>query len=365
MILRELRARGWRNLASVSLQPGLGTTVLFGQNGQGKTNILEAAYAVLCFRSFRTNSLSELVTWGGPGATVEAEVTARGIERVLKLQIVQGRKTTLLDGRAVRRDSTALLGVGAVLFGPDDLRLPKAAAAERRRFLDRAVFAAHRSYFREVLTFERTLKSRNVLLRDGVRDATLLASYDERLAEAGARIVSRRRAMVASLAPRLLATFRQIHGEVPVGMRYRSDARVEAAGSEEEIAWALREGLLAHRAADERRGFTGFGPQTDDLELEMAGHLAREHASQGQLRSLVLALKVAEVEQLCDELQEPPLLLLDDVASELDEERRRRLFDVMAALSCQSLVTVTEREHLPPLAGCVDYEVRQGSLRRL
>jgi len=93
--------------------------------------------------------------------------------------------------------------------------------------------------------------------------------------------------------------------------------------------------------------------------------LAREHASQGQVRSLVLALKIAELEHLREVLGEAPLLLLDDVASELDEERRRRMFEAMAALSCQSLITVTEREHLPPLAGCVDYEVNGGTVRRL
>jgi DNA replication and repair protein RecF len=365
VILRELRAHSWRNLSAVTLQPGLGTTVFFGQNGQGKTNILEATYAALCFRSFRTSSLADLIGWGEDGATVEADITVREVERTLKLQIVQGRKATLLDGKTVRRDSAALVGVGAVLFGPEDLRLPKAAAAERRRFLDRAVFSAYRPYFREVMAFERILKSRNVLLRRGPVETTLLASYDESLAEAGARIVMRRRGMVDSLRPRLTGTFRQIHSEMPVSMHYRSDPRVEAAAGESEVACALREGLFTQREVDERRGFTGFGPQTDDLELELAGHGARDHASQGQLRSLVLALKIAELEHLREELGEPPLLLLDDVASELDEERRNRLFEVMAALSCQSLVTVTERSHLPPMTDCVDYEVTKGTVRRL
>jgi DNA replication and repair protein RecF len=361
--LRELRVRGWRNLASAVLRPGDAATVLFGQNGQGKTNVLEAAYTALCFRSFRTNSLSELIAWNGSGATVEAEITVRGIDRTMKLQVAEGRKQTQLDGKSVRRDSEGLVGVGAVFFGPEDLRLPKAAAAERRRFLDRAVFGAFRPYFREAQSFEKILKSRNVLLRNGATDVALLASYDERLAEAGARIVLRRRSLVTALHPIFLRTFQQIHGDLSVDMRYRSDPIVERAEREEEIVLAIREGIEAQRRTDERRGFTGFGPHTDDLELRMDGHLAREHASQGQLRSLVLALKVAELEHLQKELQESPLLLLDDVASELDEERRRKLFEVMASLDCQSLVTVTEREHLPPLGGCVDYEVRQGSLR--
>jgi len=193
MILRELRARGWRNLASVVLQPGPGAHGSLRPEWARKDEYPGSGLHALCFRSFRTSSLSDLVAWGSQGATVEAEITVRAIDRGLKIQISQGHKVTLLDGKAVRRDSSALLGIGAVLFGPEDLRLPRAAAAERRRFLDRAVFGGYRPYFREVLTFERVLKSRNALLRRGPVDATLLASYDEKLAEAGARIVIRRR----------------------------------------------------------------------------------------------------------------------------------------------------------------------------
>jgi DNA replication and repair protein RecF len=361
--LRELRVHGWRNLESVTLRPGDRATVLFGQNGQGKTNLLEAAYTALCFRSFRTSSLSEAIAWDGPGSTVEVDLSVRGIERTLRLEVGQGRKQTQIDGKSVRRDSSLIEGIGAVFFGPEDLWLPRAAASERRRFLDRAVFGAYRPYFREAQAFEKLLKSRNLLLRRGSCDSTLLASYDERLAQAGARIVVRRRSLVSALRPIVLRTFEHMHSGVAVDIQYRSDPRLEAEEEESRIELAMREGLMAHRASDLKQGFTGFGPHRDDLELQMAGHLAREHASQGQLRSLVLALKVAELENLQHELNEQPLLLLDDVASELDEERRGKLFEVMATLDCQTMMTVTEREHLPPLEGCIDCEVSNGRLR--
>ena len=315
------------------------------------------------FSAFRTNSLSDVVAWGSQGATVEAEISVRTLDRTLKVQISEGHKTALLDGKAVRRDASALSGVGAVLFGPDDLRLPKAAAAERRRFLDRAVFGAYRSYFREVLTFERVLKSRNAL--------PVVVPCRQRCSPATTRNSPRRerasRCAGAKPCARSCHAWKRrfaIHSEAAVGMRYASEEPVQGADSEGEVVSALREGLLAHRETDQRRGFTGFGPQTDDLELELAGHSAREHASQGQLRSLVLALKLAEMEHLREVLGEAPLLLLDDVASELDEERRRSLFEAVAALSCQSLITVTERDHLPPLPGCVDYMVSGGELQR-
>ena len=134
--------------------------------------------------------------------------------------------------------------------------------------------------------------------------------------------------------PRL---FKALHGDLPVELRYESDAQVAAAGDEAEVREALLQGLVRHRAVDERRRFTGFGPHTDDLAIRLSGRLAREHASQGQLRSLVLALKLAELANVEQRRGDAPVLLLDDVPSELDPERRRFLFEMIASLSCQTL----------------------------
>jgi DNA replication and repair protein RecF len=362
VILRALRVRGWRNLGAITLHPGARATVLHGQNGQGKTNLLEAAYYAVTFRSFRTHAQGDLICWGCPAAAIEAEIVTRGVQRLLRIQLGQGKKTTLLDGKAVRRDSSALEGAAVVLFGPDELRLPKAPAAERRRFLDRAVFASFRPYFREALAFEKALRGRNALLRSGPPSPVLLDSHDEQLAARGARIVLRRRALVEKLAGRFAEAFSRIHGGLHVGAQYRSTASVASAVTEEEVTAALLEELRRERAADLRRGFTGSGPQTDDLELQLAGHPARQHGSQGQLRALVLALKIAELEHLGETIGEPPLLLLDDVASELDLERRGKLFETIAALSCQTLITVTEPEHLPLLPERVDFEMVRGAM---
>ena len=362
MLLRDLRVRGWRNLAEERLSLGERVTVLFGRNGQGKSNLLEAAYYAITFRSFRTSSIGDLVGWGREQAEIEGRITLRGLERTLRVQVAVGKKRTTLDGKAVRRDSESLEGAGVVIFGPDDLRLPKAAAAERRRALDRAVFAVHRSYFREALDFDRALKARNGLLRRGEFSRELLESYDETLARTGARMVARRRELVESLAPIVASVFGEIHGDVPARIRYRSHGQVEAAGGESEIAEALRSGLEAERGNDERRGFTGFGPQTDDLEMLLGDRPAREHGSQGQIRSLVLAFKIAELRHAEARNRETPVLLLDDVASELDQERRTRLFETISAMACQTLITVTEREDLPDLPGRADWHVSGGHI---
>jgi DNA replication and repair protein RecF len=360
LLVRTLRVRGWRNLAEEALTLGERVTVLFGRNGQGKSNLVEAIYYGIAFRSFRTSSIADLVMWGRAEARLEVAITLRGLARELGVTVAVGRKRATLDGKAVRRDADALEGAAVVLFGPDDLRLLKAPAADRRRALDRVVFAVQRTYWREALAFERALKARNNLLRRGEFSPALLESYEETLAQTGARMVVRRRSLASGLAPRFAAAFAEIHGETTAGLRYRSADAVESAASEAEVVEAIRRGLGEGRPVDVRRGFTGFGPQTDDLEVTLGGRPAKEHGSQGQLRSLVLALKFAELRHVEQSNGETPVLLLDDVASELDELRRGRLFETISAMACQTVLTVTERALLPGLPGRVDFEVAKG-----
>lgn len=360
MLVNHLRVRNWRNLEDAKVELAGRVTALFGRNGHGKSNLLEAIHYAIAFRSFRTSSTAELVRWGCSQAEIEVQIQLGGLSRRLLVRVEAGKRNTTLDGKTVRRDADALGSAAAIMFGPEDLRLPKAPAAERRRALDRAIFAVQRSYLREAMAFERTLKTRNALLRRGQFSSDLLASYDETLAVTGARIVLGRREIVAALAPRFTQAFAEIHGGAVASLDYRSDARVAAADTEADIAQALRTGLAASRSLDERRGFTGFGPHTDDLAILLGERLAREHGSQGQMRALMLAFKFAELEHVEARNREPPLLLLDDVASELDEVRRERLFAMISGKTYQTVITVTERRLLPELPGRVDWHVREG-----
>jgi DNA replication and repair protein RecF len=365
LTLRELRVRGWRNIAAATLRPGPRASVLFGRNGQGKTNLVEAAHYLTTFRSFRTHHVDEAIPWGGERAQLQGDVAVGGLERKLEVTVGGGRKVALLDGKPVGRAASRLQGVAAVLFVPEDLLLPKASPGERRRFLDRAIFAADRTYSSEAVAFEKVLRSRNAVLREATPRPALLDTYDEELARTGARVVARRRALVLALAPRVTALFTAIHSDLGALIRYRGHASVEPAGTEAEVGVALLEGLRARRGLDLRRGFSGFGPHTDDLELTLAGHPAGDHGSQGQLRSLVLALKLAELAYLEERQGEAPLLLLDDVASELDEVRRGKLFETIAHLPGQTLITVTDRHLLPTLPERRDFEVSGGVVREV
>jgi DNA replication and repair protein RecF len=362
VIVRQLRAAGWRNLQPLALAPSPRVTVFFGQNGQGKTNLLEAAFYLSEFRSFRTKTAAELTQWGAPITRLAAEIETAGLQRRIDVELGPGRKLVRVDGKPIRRDSAALRGIGVVVFVPEDLLLPRAAPSARRSFLDRAAYNADRLFYGEAVAFQKVLKSRNALLRKGGARPALLETYDDELARTGARLVQRRRSLAAALAPRVRALFVALHAALDVTIAYRSDPAVESASGEAEVVQALRAGLGRTLAADLRRGFTGFGPHTDDLEINLDGRLVREHGSQGQVRSLVLALKLAELANLSDSLGEPPLLLLDDVASELDEVRRQRLFETIASTPGQTFISVTDRDLIPAIPGRVDFRVAAGEI---
>ncbi|MES1204307.1 MAG: DNA replication and repair protein RecF [Pseudomonadota bacterium] len=384
MRIRTLRAVGWRNLAplALDLHPGGGLTVLYGDNGQGKTNVVEAIHYLATFRSFRTTRAADLVQVGATDARVGIDVETKDLVRSVEVRLLLGEsrpdpgggaaaartatRTIRLDSKPVRGVAPAFGVVSVVLFVPEDLLLIRAAPAARRRFLDMAISGVEPAYFGEAAAFQRILRTRNAVLRahrPPGGSGVLLDTYDEQLAQAGARVVSRRRQLVTALLPDVERTFRALHADLPVALRYESDASVSGMVAEEDVQSALRAGLRRRRGVDERRGHTTFGPHTDDLEILLSGRPAREHASQGQMRSLVLAMKLAELAHVEERRGETPVLLLDDVPSELDPTRRRYLFETLGRLPCQTLVSVADPAVVPAVAGRVDFRVEAGHLK--
>jgi DNA replication and repair protein RecF len=373
--LRSLRTGGWRNLADgeVEFPEAARLNVMYGDNAQGKTNLLEAIYFLSAFRSFRTSQAGELITHGSPRATVSARFSTRELERTLAVQLTRSDSTTRttvvrtirVDGKPAERMAKAFGLLSTVLFVPEDLSLLRAAPSARRRFLDLAVSGVDRGYFAQASDFQRVLRHRNAYLRGRVSrgsSTTLLDTYDEQLARTGALVVERRRSVVRQLEPRVRRFFSALHADLEVGIAYRSDTAVNAATSLAQIVAALAQGLAARRASDLRRGHTTFGPQLDDFEVSLGGRPAREHASQGQLRSLVLALKLAELASVEALTSETPVLLLDDVPSELDPSRRRYLFETLESLDCQTFLTVADVAMVPATPRRADFRVRSGSV---
>lgn len=355
MLIRAITSEGFRNLGAISLVPNPRFNVLHGENGQGKTNLLEAIYVLATLRSFRTNRLEELVCFerasmANPGAQLRARVEHRQMDRQFGVEITLNppKKQALCDGKAART-SDYFGGFNVVLFAPEDLRLPKGPPAGRRRFLDRAIWNTFPAYLEEVRTYERVLRHRNAVLRKGESQEAeaLLAVYDERLALAAVPLLSRRRRYLDAVAPQVARAFAAISGDqLAVGLRYTPSPKTAISTADDALSGVISTQLGRDRRRDFARGFTHSGPHADDWVLELGGRAAELHASQGQTRALVLALKIAEIEHLCGLLGDAPVLLLDDVSSELDAPKNAALFTFLRSIKSQVFITTTSPSHI-------------------
>ena len=357
-----------RNLAPLALRPGPRFNVLAGDNGQGKTNVLEAIYAVCTLRSFRTRRLADLIAFGHQEARLAAEVDRGGSVRTYELAVRPAGRQARLDGKLVRPTSRYFGGFQVVLFAPEDLAVPRGSPADRRAFLDRAVFQRAPEYLGEAQSYDKVLKNRNALLKGlrerTTRDQTLLEVYDQQLAELGARRMVRRARLVSEIAPRFRRAFETIgRVDIPVDLAY-APSLAGPVGEERAVATALAEALAAGRARDIARAATSIGPHRDDLELSLGGQPAAAFASQGQLRAMVLAWKTAELDLLEEVHGEAPILLLDDVSSELDPRRNEYLFEFLRLKNSQCFVSTTHPRHVLASDERVDYDVRSGHVTR-
>jgi DNA replication and repair protein RecF len=365
LLLQRLQLQDFRNLARVELAPSPHATVLVGRNGQGKTNLLEAVYFLCTLKSLRAARLAELVRFEHAIARVTGHFALGGATREISVEVQAGLRQAAVDGKPTRSLEEYFGGVSVVAFTPDDLAVVKGAPEERRMLLDRAVFNRFPGFLRASRAYLRALRSRNRLLKDGAA-LDYLAAYDETLIEAGSQILLLRRHLLDELAPRAEATVASI--AKLSGARYAyTPAHLELDFAHAEapaLAEALRRALRARLARDQERGFTSVGPHADDLEIGLEGHPARAFASQGQARALVLGWKIAEIENLRASLGRFPLLLLDDVSSELDPERNAFLMGYLSGSGAQVLLTTTEPSLVRAAAGPDTrwLKVEQGSI---
>jgi len=354
--IRRLILKDFRNYAHLDLEPAGGLNLLAGANAQGKTNLLESILFLAVFRSPRAGREAELIRWGQEEAQAAA-VIGRG-ETTGRLEVRlrhDGPKAILWNGSA-HRPQEALGLLTAVSFFPDDLDLVKGAPAGRRRLLDVLLCQADGLYRRHLVRLQRVLKHRNVQLKglQGMpRAAALLEVWNEQLVAEAVPITVRRARAVRRLGEWAAA----IHGRITGGRErlelvYRPFFAGDSgpAQAEWEDPAAVRERFqeeLRRRQGEEMaRGVSLVGPQRDDVRFLIDGADARSFASQGQQRTAVLAVKLAELEFLREETAEYPVLLLDDVLSELDASRRAYLLEVVAD-TVQTFVTTAHLEPLP------------------
>ena len=346
MLVAALEARPLRSLARTRIELGPGIVSLVGPNGIGKTNLLEALYFALTGRSFRTADRRDLIPFGGAVARAEASVLDEdGVERRLLAAVsrAEGRRH-LLDGNAADPATLARARPPVAVFSPDRLALVKGPPAERRAHLDR--FAAARSPARGELRrrFGQALAQRNAMLARiaaGRAPAADLDAWDAALAEPAAALAESRGEAVAALSGHFSTAAADLGLEGRATLAYAP----RASGAPAQI----QAGLAERRDADLRLGRSSWGPHLDELKIELEGRSLRRYGSQGQQRAALLALIFAEREALLEARRTAPLLLLDDVMSELDPACRERL---VARLSDrgQALLTAASPDSLPRAA---------------
>ena len=359
MHLSSIRIAQFRNIKEFVGNFSPGIHVIEGQNGQGKTNLIEAIHWLAHLRAFRTNRVRDLVRWKERELSVEGTVVQQGLNHQLRVAIKSGIKKAYLENKTT--SSVNYSGhLSVVLFTPSDLEIVRGTPEVRRRFLDRSIFNTNSQYLPDYLNYRHALDQRNAYLRKGAPDI-LLQSVEVPMAKYGFKLMSERMRQVNSLQDYFTETFSKIMADpLDIKMGYRSFITTENGQTEE--------GFLNHiidsRESDRERGFSQRGPHTDDITLKILGHSAKGFASQGQQRAVVLSLKIAEILNFKQKMNEWPVLLLDDVSSELDREKNRNLFQFLNDFSGQVFITTTDSKVLNMDQEYTQWTVAQGNIER-
>ena len=371
--LDALAVRDFRNLARVELElPPTGMLVI-GENGQGKTNLLEAIYYLQLLRSMRGARDQDLVRFGAEGFHLGARVASDRVSEIgIGFEKSGKRKRVRLDGVVRERLSDAVGALPVAMFSPMDVELVAGGPAARRRFLDIMLAVTSPGYLRALQQYRAALVRRNAALRDaarhpGARADDRIAVWEEPLAEHGATLWAERDAWVDSAAARFTDLARQIGGDV-LAMRYSSAVRPSSAG---ERRAALAHSLQHQRATDIRFGLTRSGPHRDDLLITMRGsdgatRELRVFGSAGQQRTAAIALRLLEAAHLQERRGGPPVVLLDDPFAELDIPRTQRIVALLSEAGLGQTVLAVPRDSDIPggMPHLQRFRISAGALRR-
>jgi len=342
LIVKRLKVKDYRNAAERAVELSDGRNAFVGANARGKTNLLEAVYFAGVGKSFRTPRDKELIKSDCPRAFISVTANKESGDENVKIILDRTENKRVAVGGVPISRMSELMGVcPVVLFCPDGLKIIKDAPSDRRRFMDVALCQMSKTYFAALSRYDKVLQNRNRLLKSGGADRNTLAPWDELLADVGARIVKARRGYIKRLQP--LAAER--HAFLSDG-REKLELGYEGADGEDidSVKASLAAAFVKDRDVDMRLKFTHSGPHRDDMSIAVDGADVRTYGSQGQQRTVALSLKLAETALFTEVLGTSPVLLLDDVFSELDASRRRKLLDALDGF--QSVITSTDRGEL-------------------
>jgi DNA replication and repair protein RecF len=362
-----LELRNFRNYKDISIDFGSDVSVLFGENGQGKTNILEAVYLCSCLRSHRTSKDSDLINRDEKFYNVKIDFFEKKDEKgkplfienidILYSENENGNSLIKKGGRVLKYNeskvdkNSEIIGLfNSVIFAPEDLYIIKDGPSARRRFIDLMISQIRVSYFKELNKFQKILLQRNALLKQ-MRDGKYDRSYDQIIiwdiayAASCSKIIKTRMYFIEKINEIASNCHKNIsYGKEDILVKYKTISGIDFNTGEEDINNLILNKLKTMFSEDVEKGNTAIGPHRDDMEITINGELIRSFASQGQQRTAVLSLKIAELEIIKNETGKCPVLLLDDVMSELDKKRRKTLLESVG--EAQIILTCTDKSHI-------------------
>lgn len=372
MRIRKLVLNGFRSYDRVELEPSEGLNLLYGANAAGKTNVLEAVFLCALGRSHRTSRDAELIGHGLAGAYVGLELETKSGVRNIEIKLRTGdaaarnprdRKQIFIDrGRADKAGE--LIGVlNVVMFSPEDLALVKASPDVRRRFMDMELCQLHPAYYRKAAMYNAALRQRNALIKEAFVNPIapdILDMWNAQIAKTGAEVMRSRRMFMDELSTIASDIHRRLTGgREQLFAFYQPNVDFDGGDAE----YAIYDALEASAEDDIRRGFTTRGPHRDDMGIKLGETDVKVFGSQGQQRTAALSLKLSEIALMREVTGESPVLLLDDVLSELDDDRQSALME--SAFDCQCLLTATGVESAVAKKGATVFEVKDGRIIRV
>jgi DNA replication and repair protein RecF len=345
MRITELKLNNFRNYENLTFIPDPGVNLFYGRNGSGKTNLLEAVHYAALGRSHRITNDANVVRYGENSALSTIGVSTVLGQRDITVRFHPGemqKKEILIDGKKIQKFSDMMGCLRCVIFSPEDLGLIREGPSVRRRYLDMMISQVSRRYFVALQQYRTGLDQRNAILKNlrtnSYAGKAMLGVFEEAMAEPAAEIIRERRRVVSLLSEIAKETYCRISGtEEQLRISYHSSVK-----EEENIAETICRLLQENREDDIRLGMTSVGPHRDDLILSLDRNLMKQFASQGQVRTAALSMKLSQMKILKDDCGDDPILLLDDVMSELDRKRRTSLINEIR--SFQTFITCADRE---------------------
>lgn len=343
MQIKKLFLQNFRNYESETFTFTDGLNVLFGKNAQGKTNCAEAVFYLCTGTPMRIRHDKQLIKIGAESAKIIAEAENRYGKVTIEADIYENKREIRLNGSKISKNADLMGNINSVFFSPGELRLIQDGPDERRRFMNISISQTSPAYYTALLRYNKILDQRNALLKNP--DASLILEtlpiWDEQLCKYAGVIIKKRMEFLEKLSPYA----KEMHAFLTDGnedLEIKPDKKYD--GDETEVAKTLMRRLENNYEKDLRLGFTTLGPHRDDLEFYVSGADAKSYASQGQTRTCALSLKLAEVQIFKDLSGEYPILVLDDVMSELDLRRRKKLLQKIRGL--QTILTCTHAERV-------------------